>query len=145
MAVAQVAADLHAELALVRVGDRVLRAGRGVADLQRPPELRAHGAQGRGHQADRRHDADRLAVAVAEVHEGRLRLRQAVDPQDRVRAGQVVLRAAAVKNAALLRNVAQKTSLIFRPEPRPSLRGTVVMAPRSSLMMSRRSTDSIRP
>ena len=31
------------------------------------------------------------------------------------------------------------------PEPRPSFRGTVVIAPRSSLMMSRRSMDSIRP
>ena len=51
----------------------------------------------------------------------------------------------ALKNAALFMNAVQKTSLIFRPEPRPSLRGTVVIAPRSSLMMSRRSIESIRP
>ncbi|MCG3181439.1 MAG: hypothetical protein BIFFINMI_03834 [Phycisphaerae bacterium] len=51
----------------------------------------------------------------------------------------------AVKNAALFRNTVQNTSLIFRPLPRPSLRGTVVIAPRSSLMMSRRSMSRIRP
>ena len=50
-----------------------------------------------------------------------------------------------LKKAALFRKMVQNTSLIFRPEPRPSLRGTVVIAPRSSLMMSRRSMDSIRP
>ena len=49
-----------------------------------------------------------------------------------------------MKNAQLSRKVVQKTSLIFRPEPRPSFRGTVVMAPRSSLMMSRRSIESMQ-
>ena len=59
--------------------------------------------------------------------------------------GQAAAGGLALKNAALFMNAVQKTSLIFRPEPRPSLRGTVVIAPRSSLMMSRRSIESIRP
>jgi hypothetical protein len=51
----------------------------------------------------------------------------------------------AVKKAALFRKVVQNTSLILRPDPRPSFCGTVVIAPRSSLITSRRSMDSIRP
>ena len=52
---------------------------------------------------------------------------------------------ATLKKLVLARNVDQNTSLILRPEPRPSLRGIVVMASRSSLMMSRRSIESIKP
>jgi len=50
----------------------------------------------------------------------------------------------ATKNAEFARNVFQKMSLIVLPDPAPSLRGTVVIAPRSSLMMSVRSIASIK-
>ena len=78
-AVGQVPADLGPELILVRVGDGVLGAGGGVADLQALVEHGRHRAQRRGHQHDRRLDADGLAVAVHLVGEGLLGLGQAVD------------------------------------------------------------------
>src|SRR5205807_9254461 len=56
---------------------------RRVAQFHRTIELAGHCRVGRGHQHDRRHDADRLAVGINLVHEGLLGLRQTIDRNHR--------------------------------------------------------------
>jgi hypothetical protein len=127
----------------VRVGDGENSVRRIVPQLVRLVELRTDDLESRRYQRNGRRDADWSDVSVDLIHNGDFRRGQIVDGERGIGTHEVIL-VPCREEPVLNQEVRQNTSLIVRPDPRQSLRGTVVIAIRSSLIISRRSIPSTK-